>query len=145
MTNHYFSRMIAATLALVLTACATPQPTVVEIRRGVIEQITPVQIDSNHHSGVGAVLGGLVGLGLGSLIGQGTGRDVAMVAGAIGGGFAGNEVQKKHDKPISGQQVMVRTSSGVLVAVTQPLGPNLFVGQKVYLQGSGEDARVTPQ
>jgi len=40
---------------------------------------------------------------------------------------------------------MVRTNSGVLVAVTQPIGPNLYVGQKVYIQGNGEGAIVTPQ
>ena len=80
-----------------------------------------------------------------SLIGGGTGRDVAMVAGALGGALAGNEVQKKRDQPIPAQQIIVRTTSGVLVAVTQPLGPMLRVGQRVYIQGSGEGAQVTPQ
>jgi outer membrane lipoprotein SlyB len=145
MSTQLRSRLSVAALALVLAACAAPPPNVVEIRRGVIEQIVPAQITSNQHSGVGAVVGGLVGLGIGSLIGGGTGRDVAMVAGAIGGGLAGNEIQKKNDQPIPAQQIMVRTSSGVLVAVTQPVGPSLFVGQKVYLQGNGEDVRVTPQ
>ncbi len=145
MKNQVFSRLMLAALALVLSACATQQPNVVEIRRGVIEQITATQIASDQHAGVGAVIGGLVGLGLGSLIGGGTGRDVAMVAGTIGGAVAGNELQKKHDQPIPAQQIMVRTSSGVLVAVTQPLGPALFVGQQVYLQGNGEGVRVTPQ
>jgi outer membrane lipoprotein SlyB len=68
-----------------------------------------------------------------------------MVAGAIGGAVAGNEVQKKKDQPIPAQQIIVRTNSGVLIAVTQPLGPSLFVGQRVYVQGSGESAQVTPQ
>ena len=92
-----------AALALVfaLGACTTTgqyyggqQYNQAEIRSGVIEQITPVEIASNQHSGVGAVVGGLVGLGIGSLIGGGTGRDVAMVAGTIGGAYVGNEVQK---------------------------------------------------
>ena len=91
------------------------------------------------------LLGGLAGVGLGSLIGAGTGRDVAMVAGAIGGAMVGNEVQKKNDQPIPAQQIIVRTSSGVLVAITQPLGQPLFVGQRVYIQGNGESAVVTPQ
>ena len=38
-----------------------------------------------------------------------------------------------------------RRSHGVLVAVTQPVGPPLQVGQRVYLQGSGEDTRVVPR
>jgi outer membrane lipoprotein SlyB len=137
----------AAVVVLTLTACATPgpQPGEIEIRRGVVEQIAPAQIQSNHHQGVGAVVGGLAGLGIGSLIGGGTGRDVAMVLGAVGGALAGNEVQKKHDQPIPGQQIIVRTTNGVLVAVTQPVGPSLRVGQHVYIQGNGDGARVVAQ
>ena len=98
------SYISAMALALTLAACAAPggQPGEMEIRTGVIEQITPVQIGTNHHSGVGAVVGGLAGLGIGSLIGAGTGR----------------------------------------VSVTQPTNPNLNQGQRVYIEGSGEDARV---
>ena len=145
MLKRVHPHLAAAACAAVLAGCAAPQPDVVEIRRGVVEQIVDTQIASNQHQGVGAVLGGLAGVGIGSLIGAGTGRDVAMVAGAIGGAIAGNDVQKKHDQPIPAQQVIVRTNSGVLVAVTQPIGPPLFVGQKVYIQGNGENARITPQ
>jgi outer membrane lipoprotein SlyB len=145
--NRIASLVSAFALALLLSACATPgpQPGAVEIQRGVIEQITATQIDTNHHQGLGAVVGGLAGLGIGSLIGGGTGRDVAMVAGAIGGAVIGNEVQKKKDQPIAGQQIIVRLSSGVLVQITQPVGPALRVGQRVYIEGSGENARVIPQ
>jgi outer membrane lipoprotein SlyB len=134
-------------IALMVSACATPgqQPGAIEIQRGVIEQIMPTQIATNHHQGLGAIVGGLGGLGIGSLIGAGTGRDVAMVVGAIGGAVIGNEVQKKHDKPIAGQQIIVRVSSGVLVQITQPVGPSLRIGQRVYIEGSGENARVIPQ
>jgi outer membrane lipoprotein SlyB len=141
-------RSIALSLVLVLglAACASgPQPGEVEVRRGTIEQITALQLVSNHHQGVGAVVGGLAGLGIGSLIGGGTGRDVAMVAGAIGGALVGNEVQKKHDQPVAGQQIIVRTSNGVLVAITQPANPGLRVGQRVYIEGSGDGARVVPR
>ena len=101
----------AAALALTLTACAAPggQPGEVEIRSGVIEQITPVQLQNNQNIGVGAVVGGLAGLGIGSL------------------------------------QIIVRTTNGVLVSVTQPVNPALRQGQKVYVEGSGEDARVVPR
>jgi len=138
----------AAATTLLLTACAAPggsDPGAVDIRSGVIEQITPVQIQTSHHQGLGAVVGGLGGLGIGSLIGAGTGRDVAMVIGAIGGAVAGNEVQKRNAQPIAGQQIIVRLNSGVLVQVTQPVGPALEVGRRVYVEGSGESARVTPQ
>jgi len=94
---------------------------------------------------VGAVVGGLAGLGIGSLIGGGTGRDVAMVAGAVGGALVGNQVQKRNDQPVAAQQIIVRTKTGVLVAVTQPVNPNLRVGQRVFIQGYGESALVTPE
>jgi outer membrane lipoprotein SlyB len=53
--------------------------------------------------------------------------------------------QRNNPQSEPGQQIIVRTQSGVLVAVTQPLGPDLQVGQRVYLQGSGEDTRVIPR
>ena len=140
------SHLSAVSLVLALAACATPgpQPGEVEIRRGVIEQITSVQLPTSHHQGVGAVVGGLTGLGIGSLIGAGTGRDVAMVLGTVGGALVGNEVQKRHDQPVTGQQIIVRIGSGVLVSVVQPLGAPLRVGQRVYIEGNGEGARVMP-
>jgi outer membrane lipoprotein SlyB len=133
---------------LILTGCAATggsQPGEMDIRSGVIEHINNVQIQSNHHRGVGAVVGGLAGLGLGSLIGDGTGRDVAMVLGAVGGAVAGNEIQKKHDAPQPGQQIIVRTTNGVLVSVIQPVDSGLRIGEKVYIEGNGENARVRPR
>jgi outer membrane lipoprotein SlyB len=139
--------VIAVLAAFVAVGCAAPGPdyTEQEVRQGTIEQITPVNIANNQAQGLGAILGGAAGVGLGSLIGAGTGRDVAMVAGAIGGAIVGNEVQRNNTQPIPGEQIIVRTSHGVLVAVTQPVGPPLRVGQRVYLQGSGENTRVIPQ
>jgi outer membrane lipoprotein SlyB len=42
-----------------------------------------------------------------------------MVLGTLGGALAGNEVQKKYDKPVAGQKIIVRLASGVLVSVTR--------------------------
>lgn len=137
--------MVIVILGLVACAAPGPQPGEMEIRRGTVEQINPVQIATTHHQGVGAVVGGLAGLGIGSLIGAGTGRDVAMVLGTVGGALAGNEVQKKHDQPVWGQQVIVRTANGVLVAITQPTNPALRAGLRVYIEGNGDGARVVPQ
>ena len=147
MLNRLSSLTFAALAALVLIAgpASAQQPGEMEIRQGVIEQITQMDLPTNHHRGLGAIVGGLGGLGIGSLIGGGTGRDVAMVAGALGGALLGNEVQKRRDQPEPGQQIIVRLKSGVLVQITQPLNPNLRVGQRVYIEGSGENARVMPQ
>lgn len=138
-------------MSLVLCACAAVNAGSggageMEIRSGKIEQITLTQMQTNHDSGVGAILGGIAGVGLGSLIGHGTGRDVAMVAGALAGAAGGNYAEKKkYDQPQEAQQIIVRTRSGVLVSVTQPINPALTKGSNVYIEGTGNDARVVPQ
>lgn len=143
--------VLGIVLVVIATGCAMggaagASPGEIEIRSGKIEQITPTLMQTNHDSGVGAVLGGLGGLAIGSLIGRGTGHDVAMVAGTIGGAFAGNAIEKKkYDQPKQAQQIIVRVTSGVLVSVTQPVDPQLRTGMKVYIEGCGTDARVVPQ
>ncbi len=136
-------------VALFLGACATPGgggAGEVEIRTGRIAQITMTEMKSNHDAGLGAVLGGVAGAGIGSLIGAGTGKDVAIAAGAIMGAIGGNYAQKKYyDKPQPAQQVYVRLGSGVLVEITQPVNPALHTGMPVYIEGSGEEARVVPK
>lgn len=144
--------MTSTVFALVLAACAggsgyapSPPPEI-EIRTGVVEQVNLTQIKSNHDAGLGAILGGIGGAGIGSLIGAGTGRDVAIAAGAIAGAIGGNMAQQKYfDQPQAAQQVYVRLSSGVLVMITQPVNPDVYAGRKVYVDGTGIDARVLPR
>jgi outer membrane lipoprotein SlyB len=121
----------------------TPPP--VEIRTGTVEQINATEVKSTHDQGLGAIVGGIAGAGLGSLIGAGTGRDVAIAAGAIAGAIGGNVAQNRYfDKPQPAQQVIVRLTSGVLIAITQPVNPNLSRGMRVYVEGQGHEARVVP-
>ena len=136
-------------LVLAFAGCASsggaPAPTqtgMQTILYGVVEKIEPTTISDQKHPGVGAIVGAVGGGLLGSLIGGGTGRDVAIAVGAIGGAVAGHEVQKKYDTQ-PGSTITVRLDSGVLVEVTQPVNPDLMVGDKVMVQGQGEDARVT--
>ena len=140
--------LVAGSMCLLLPLASIAQTSTAgesDIRRGVIEQISDAQIASHHHTGIGAIVGAGLGLGVGSLIGGGHGRDVAQVLGTLGGAAAGHTVQEKRDQPVSGQQIIVRLQNGVLVAITQPGGGNLRVGQKVYVEGNGNDARVVPQ
>ncbi len=147
--NTIRSRFAIAAIgaAAALSACAAPSaPTgAVEVRQATIEQITNTQIVSSHHTGIGAVVGGVSGLGIGSLVGRGGGRDVARVLGVLGGAVAGNEVQKNYDRPIPAQHLIVRTDSGVLLSVIQPVDARLHEKQRVYLEGNGEAARVIPR
>jgi outer membrane lipoprotein SlyB len=151
--SRFFSFVGVLALVLSLGACATytgAPPGAVDVRQGVIEQINPTQLQSVQHQGIGAIVGGIAGAGLGNLVGRGTGRDVATLLGAIGGGMLGNQIQQNdYEQPLPGQQVVVRTDSGVIVAVTQPLNPALYPalypGMRVYLEGSGMGARVVPR
>ncbi|TWC71746.1 glycine zipper 2TM domain-containing protein [Herbaspirillum sp. SJZ099] len=62
-------------------------------------------------SGVGIAGGAIVGGLLGNQIGGGTGRTLATVAGAVGGGYAGNEVEK-HARITTSYVVDVRMENG---------------------------------
>jgi outer membrane lipoprotein SlyB len=146
-------RALSVMAVVTLAACGSTggmmggggAPTPVEIRTGVIEQITATEVKSTHDQGLGAIVGGIAGAGLGSLIGAGTGRDVAIAAGAIAGAIGGNVAQNRYfDKPQPAQQVYVRLQSGVLVAITQPVNPALARGMRVYVEGQGHEARVVP-
>ena len=56
------------------------------------QQPTPVAQNSPLGIGIGALLGGLVG----SHVGGGNGRTLAAIAGAVGGGYVGNEIAKRN-------------------------------------------------
>lgn len=147
MKARVLSAIGALGMAVAITACAAPGAPndAFEVRQGIIEQITDTQIQSPHHAGIGAVIGGVSGLGIGSLIGRGSGRDVARVLGAVGGAIGGNELQKNYDRPLPGQHIIVRTDAGVLVSVTQAVDTRLHAQQRVYLEGNGEGAHVIPR
>ena len=70
------------------------------------------------------------------------GRDVATVAGALGGAYAGNRVQNKYADRRPGQHIVVELNNGVAVGITQPADSSLRVGDRVRIDGSGTDARV---
>ena len=149
-----FTNLLAAMAVSTLAACgssggammgASAPPPPIEIRTGVIEQISMTQVKSTHDQGLGAIVGGIAGAGIGSLIGAGTGRDVAIAAGAIAGAIGGNVAQNRFfDKPEPAQQLIVRLNSGVLVAITQPPNAALVRGMRVYVEGQGHEARVVP-
>ena len=76
--------------------------------------------------GVGAVIGGL----LGNQVGGGNGRTLATVAGAVGGGYAGNEVEKRTHTTTS-YQVRVRMDNGETRTFPQHGADGWRVGDRV--------------
>jgi len=115
------------------------------VRLGTITGIQSVELEGEGQLGVGAVLGAAAGGILGHQIGSGTGQDVATVLGVIGGAMAGNVVQKKYLQKKPGQGITVRLDNGVSVIITQEADPALRIGDKVRIEGAGQQARVRPR
>jgi uncharacterized protein YcfJ len=59
------------------------------------EQVTRQAPTRDPHQITGSVIGAVVGGVLGNQIGGGNGKKIATVAGAAGGGYAGNRIQKQ--------------------------------------------------
>ncbi len=132
--------LLVSLVALALLAPVSAQET--NVREGVVEQVSSVEIGKRHHHGVAAIIGAGVGYGVGSLIGGGHGRDLARVAGELAGSTAAVHEARQSDQPVQGEQIVVRLTNGVLVAITQSGGSELHVGQPVLIEGAGEHARV---
>lgn len=98
---------------------------------GVVESVQAVT-QKGEGSGVGAVAGGVVGGLLGNQMGAGQGKTAMTVLGAVGGGFAGNEVEKRA-RSTTVYKVRVRTDEGTLRTFEQASAP--AVGQRVRIDG----------
>ncbi|MDZ7937556.1 MAG: glycine zipper 2TM domain-containing protein [Rhodoferax sp.] len=99
---------------------------------GRVEAVTPFQREAKA-SGVGAVAGAVLGGLVGNQFGGGDGKTVATIAGALGGGWAGNTVEKKM-KSETVYRVDVRMENGSLRTLeqTQPVA----VGSRVTVDGT---------
>lgn len=104
---------------------------------GVIEAVTPVQ-KKGEGTGVGAVGGAVIGGVLGNQVGGGSGKKAMTVIGAVGGGMAGHEIEKRQ-RATTVYQVKVRMDDGTTRTITQSTAPT--VGQKVTVDGATIKAR----
>ncbi len=115
------------------TSAAKPAPTAVACGHcGVIESVTPVQVDGQG-SGAGVVAGGVVGGVLGNRVGKGLGRDLATLGGAVLGGFAGNQIEKKVNSGTA-YEVSVRLDDGRRQVLRLEHLPELRAGDRVALR-----------
>ncbi|MDX3906030.1 MAG: glycine zipper 2TM domain-containing protein [Pigmentiphaga sp.] len=98
---------------------------------GVVQSVRTIQAPGRG-TGLGAVGGGVVGGVLGNQIGGGSGRTAFTVLGAIGGAFAGNEVEKR-----------VRTTTQYEMTVRMDDGSvRTFHSASPYPWRSGDPVRV---
>jgi outer membrane lipoprotein SlyB len=103
---------------------------------GTIESVTPIQRDGTG-SGGGAIAGGVLGAVVGNQVGAGNGKTLATILGAVGGGFAGNTVEKKMKK-VTAYEVRVQMEDGSTRTVEQSTPAS--VGSKVIVEGNSLQA-----
>ena len=99
---------------------------------GTIEAVTPVTKEAPG-SGVGVIAGGVLGGVVGNQIGKGNGRAASTVLGAIGGGWAGNAIEKNMKKTTA-YSVRVKMEDGTRRTLEQSTAP--AVGSKVTIDGN---------
>lgn len=98
---------------------------------GVVEAVETIQ-RKGEGSGLGAVAGGVLGAVAGNQVGRGDGRKAMTVLGAVGGGLAGHEVEKRA-RGETVYKVKVRLDDGSLRIIEQATEPK--VGSRVEVHG----------
>jgi outer membrane lipoprotein SlyB len=120
----------AAFTTAALSGCAETTPRVAErIEYGVVESIQPYRAGNDTPPGVGAVLGGIAGGVIGHQVGGGRGKDVATIAGALGGAYAGNQIQRANER--DHYHVTVRLDGGARLEAEETGETELRVGDRV--------------
>ncbi len=118
---------------LAARAAVPPPPSVVvaAICRecAVIEEVREVE-KAGQASGAGAVGGAVVGGVVGHQMGGGRGKDFATILGALGGGLAGNAIEKNAKKTVE-YQIVIRYEDGTKGLFTQATPPSWRSGDKV--------------
>jgi outer membrane lipoprotein SlyB len=99
---------------------------------GTVESVNATQREPASGSGVGVIAGAAIGGLLGNQVGGGTGKDLATIAGMVGGGWAGNTVEKKMKRETV-YEVGVRMEDGTLRRLEQK--SSVAVGTRVTVEG----------
>jgi outer membrane lipoprotein SlyB len=112
-------------------AVPPPPPMLAAVCRecAVIDEIREIE-KAGDASGAGAVGGAVVGGVLGHQVGSGRGKDLATILGVIGGGLAGNKIEKV-TKKTKEYQIWVRYDNGTKGLFTQATPPSWRIGDKV--------------
>ncbi len=103
---------------------------------GVVQTVRFVE-QKGQSSGLGMVAGGVVGGVIGHQIGGGRGNTVATIAGAAGGAYVGNEVEKK--KNTTGYwAVTIKMDAGNVRTFTYSNQPTVHENDRVKLVDGGK-------
>lgn len=137
-------------IALLLAGCASDRQSgigdsadAVVVRRGVIESVTPVEMDAS--SGGSSSIGGLFGQIGGASAGGGRGATVGTILGGVLGGTLG---QQAGIATQPGLEIWVRLDGeeGKSTYVMQPGKPDAFkIGDRVRVVRKKGEVRVEPE
>ena len=98
---------------------------------GVIESVNEIE-KAGEGSGLGAVAGGVVGAIAGKQVGGGRGRNVMSVLGAVGGAYAGHQIEK-NARNVKSYDVTIRFEDGSTRTLSQATPPAWRAGDRVRL------------
>jgi outer membrane lipoprotein SlyB len=136
MTSSLTHVIVAATLALAGAATTASAQTKCSNDCGVVQSVNFVE-EKGKGTGLGMVAGGVVGGVIGHQIGSGRGNTVATVAGAAGGAYVGNEVEKK--KNTTGHwAVAIKMDAGNVRTFTYSNQPTVQAKDRVKLVDGGK-------
>ncbi len=99
---------------------------------GVVVAVNMIE-EAGKGSGLGVVAGGVVGGLVGNQVGDGTGRQLATLAGVVGGAFAGNAIEK-NAKKTKHYDIVIKMEDGGERTIRQATVPALVSGDKVKIE-----------
>lgn len=102
---------------------------------GRVTGVSLVTVKSDHPNVIGSIAGGVLGGLLGHQVGGGRGRDLATVAGALGGAYAGNRIENNMNKK-QVYRVNVRLDNGTTRSFDYADNPGLITGTRVKVEGN---------
>ncbi|WP_310633564.1 glycine zipper 2TM domain-containing protein [Paraburkholderia sp.] len=105
---------------------------------GVVQSIAASK-QEGHGTGIGAVGGAVAGGVVGNQFGSGGGRTAMTLLGALGGGLAGNSVEK-HLRSTTSYSVRVRMDNGKMRYFTYHEAPPFQQGQRVRVERGALEA-----
>jgi outer membrane lipoprotein SlyB len=103
---------------------------------GAVTTVSQVVVKSDHPNVLGSIAGGVLGGILGHQVGGGRGRQLATVAGALGGAYAGNRLQDSMSKKTV-YRVNVRMDNGTTRTFDYAEDPGMKAGTRVKVDNDG--------
>ena len=106
---------------------------------GVVRSINTVT-EQGDSTGAGAVIGAIVGGAAGNQVGGGSGRDIATVAGAVGGVLLGNNIERSRNA-VTYYEIVIDMDEGGQQTINVPDPAGIAVGVSVSVQGGNITVR----